>query len=72
MTLLTKTIRRELPRQFDRRSWIVEVHPGFVRFRAKRCKRTYDISWDAIWNRTMLIEAERVRLERRERRAKRK
>ena len=68
MTLLTNPIKRELPGSFDRRSWIVELHPRFVRFRAKRTRRVFDITWDSIWNRAMLIEVERVRQERKEHR----
>lgn len=70
MTLLSKVIRRELPQMFDRRAWLVELHPGFVRFRAKRTRRTYDVPWDSIWGKAMFIAAEQRRLERRARRKK--
>ena len=69
MTLLTKPIRRELPHTYDRRNWIVELHPWGISFRAKRTRRDFPITWDSIWNRAMQIAAEHARQERRQRRA---
>lgn len=63
MTLLTKIITRELPGTFDRRQWVTEFHPWGIRFRAKRTRKFFDITWDAIWNKAMMIEVARVRVE---------
>jgi hypothetical protein len=68
MTLLHKTIRRELPQTFDRRSWIVELESWGVQFRAKRTRRSYPIAWSAIWDKAMKIAVEQERKERIERR----
>lgn len=64
MTLLTKTIKRELPGTFDRRYWIVELHGWGINFRAKRTRRSYPIKWDSIFNRCMAIAAEQARRDR--------
>jgi hypothetical protein len=68
MTLLTKPIKRELPQTFDRRSWIIELQPWGINFRAKRTRKSFPITWDSIFNRTMLIAAESERREKAERR----
>ena len=67
MTLLTKRIKRELPGQFDRRSWLIELESWGLNLRAKRTRRSYPISWDSIFNKAMLIAAEADRKERKAR-----
>lgn len=57
MTMLTKVVRRELPLEFDRRAWISEWHPWGMRFRAKRTRKPFDITWNQVLNRAMEIEA---------------
>lgn len=63
ITLLTKTIRRQIPQEFDRRNWVVEVHPWGLRFRAKRCKQTFDCTWGQAWNKAQMNHVEAVRAE---------
>jgi hypothetical protein len=72
MTILTKPIKRELPLTFDRRSWIVELQPWGINFRAKRTRQTFPITWETIWAKAQHIAAELARKERAERRKARK
>ena len=71
MTVLTKAIRRELPVTFDRRNWIVEIVPWGIQFRAKRTRRKFPITWEAIWHHAQEIAVEAARKERAERRKQR-
>jgi hypothetical protein len=71
VTLLNKPIRRELPGTFDRRQWLIELQPWGINFRAKRTRRTYPITWAAIWDKSQKIAAEQLRLERKQKRSKR-
>lgn len=51
MTILRKPIKRELPERIARRQMIVELHPSFIRFREKRSRTAWDISWESVyWN----------------------
>lgn len=68
MTVLRKRIRRELPVKLDRREWIIELESWGINFRAKRTRRSYPITWDSIFNKTMAIAAEQERREKRARR----
>ena len=61
MTVLTKPVKRELPGTFDRRSWIVELMPWGINFRAKRSRRAFPITWDSVFVRCMMIAAEQDR-----------
>lgn len=70
MTLLTKTIRRQLLQQFDRREWVIELTSWGINFRAKRTRKQFGITWDSIWTRAMIQEAERVMQEKKARRKK--
>ena len=72
MTLLQKSITRELPEKFDRRNWIVELEPRLIRFRAKRTRQSYPVTWEAVWVLAMKIAAEAKRKEKAERRKARK
>ena len=63
MTTLTKPIRRTLQQQFDRRFWCVTLETWGLSFRAKRTRKSFPISWAAIFNRAMLISAEAARQE---------
>jgi len=67
--MLEKSIRRELPQTFDRRHWYVTIEPWGLSFRAKRSRKgDYPITWDSIFNKAMLIAAERARKEKKEKR----
>ena len=72
MTLLQKKIRRELPGTFDRRSWVIELQGWGISFRAKRSRRSFPITWDSIFVKTMLIAAELQRKEKAEKRKARR
>ena len=45
MTVLDKTIRRELGLTFDRRKWIAELHSWGIEFHAKREKKRFSVAW---------------------------
>jgi hypothetical protein len=70
MTILNKPIRRELPQTFDRRRWLIELQPWGINFRAKRTRRTYPITWDAIWDKSQKIAVELARAEKKAARKK--
>lgn len=57
MTGLKRPVRRELPITFDRRQWTVEVHGWGLVFRAKRERRTFEISWESVLHRAHEIAA---------------
>jgi hypothetical protein len=42
MTILRKPIKRELPERIAHRQMLVELHPGFVRFREKHTRTSWD------------------------------
>lgn len=47
MTILRRSIKRELPERIAHRQMVVELHPGFVRFREKHSRTAWDISWES-------------------------
>ena len=49
MTILRKPLKRELPERIAHRQLVVELHPSFVRFREKRSRTVWDISWESIY-----------------------
>ena len=59
MTTLRKPIKRELPEPVARRKMVVELHPGFIRFREKRSRTAWDISWESVYWRAAEIQARR-------------
>ena len=64
MTILRKPIERELPERIAHRQMVVELHPGFVRFREKHTRTSWDISWESIYWKAAEIQARRQRGER--------
>ena len=63
MTLLRKTIKRELPERIAHRQMVVELHPGFVRFREKHARTAWGISWESIYWKAAEIQARKQRTE---------
>ncbi len=59
MTILRKPIKRELLERIARRQIVVELHPGFIRFREKRSRIAWDISLGRVYCRAAEIEATR-------------
>lgn len=64
MTILRKTIKRELLERIDHRQMVVELHPGFVRLREKHSRTAWDISWESIYWKAAEIQARRQKAER--------
>lgn len=64
MTLLRKTIKRELPERIAHRQMVVELHPGFVRLREKHSRTAWEITWESIYWKAAEIQARRQRAER--------
>lgn len=72
MTLLKKPVTRELPIEFDRRSWKAIMHGWGVELRPKRSrKESYTIRWETIIDRAIQIEVARRREERKTKRGSR-
>jgi len=63
MTVLSKPLRRELPGSYDRRQWSVTLHPWGIDFRAKRSRKSYSITWESVFHRTMELAAQHERCE---------
>jgi hypothetical protein len=63
MTILRKPITRELPERIARRQIVVELHPGFVRFREKHTRTAWDITWESIYWKAAEIQARKQRRE---------
>ncbi len=61
MTILRKPITRELPERIARRQMVVELHPGFIRFREKRSRTAWHISWESVYWKAAEIQAQRQR-----------
>lgn len=66
MTILRKPIRRELPQRLAHSQMVVELHPGFVRFREKHSRTAWEITWESIYwkaaeNQVRKQTAQRVR-----------
>ncbi|HTV53969.1 MAG TPA: hypothetical protein VMI06_03555 [Terriglobia bacterium] len=64
MTILRRPIKRELSERIAHRQMVVELHPGFVRFREKHSRTAWDISWESIYWKAAEIQARRQRGER--------
>jgi hypothetical protein len=63
MTILRKPIMRELPERIAHRQMVVELHPSFIRFREKRSRTAWDISWESVYWKAAEIQARRRRAE---------
>ena len=63
MTILRKPIKRELPERIAHRQMVIEIHPGFVRFREKHSRTASDISWESIYWKAAEIQARKHRAE---------
>lgn len=61
MPVPCKPIKRELPEKIAHRQMVVEFHPGFIRFREKRSRTAWDISWESVYRKAAEIEARRRR-----------
>jgi len=64
MTVLSRPIKRELPERIAHRQMVVELHPGFIRFREKRSRTAWDISWESVYWKAAEIEARKRRPDR--------
>lgn len=64
MTILRNIIKRELPQRVAHRQMVVELHPGFVRFREKYSRTAWDITWESIYWKAAEIQARKQRAER--------
>ena len=64
VTILRKPIKRELPEPIARRQIVVELHPGFIRFREKRSRTAWDISWESVYWKAAEIKAREGRSDR--------
>ena len=62
--MLRKPIKRELPERIAHRQMVVELHPGFVRFREKRSRTVWDIPWESIYWKAAEIQARKERAKR--------
>jgi hypothetical protein len=71
MTTLSRTIRRRLPRDIERRQWVGLMSGAGVAFRRVRSPRvTPVVPWEQIWLAAMKLSAEELRRERLEKRAR--
>ena len=61
MTILRKPIKRELPERIAHRQMVVEFHPAFIRFREKRSRTVWDISWESVYWKAAEIQARQKR-----------
>ncbi|HTS10419.1 MAG TPA: hypothetical protein VMP68_32950 [Candidatus Eisenbacteria bacterium] len=63
MTVLRKPIKRELPERIAHRQMVVELHPGFIRFREKRSRTVWYISWESVYWKAAELQARKKRAE---------
>ncbi|MGH9353745.1 MAG: hypothetical protein ACRD2G_16555 [Terriglobia bacterium] len=64
MTILRRSIKRELPQRVAHRQMVVELHSGFVPLREKHSPTVSDITWESIYRKAAEIQARKQRVER--------
>lgn len=64
MTILRRPIKRELPERIAHRQMVVELHPRFIRFREKRSRTPWDISWESVYCKAAEIQARKQQAQR--------